>query len=459
MRHTTFSSILCAVSCVVLLASQTGDVFAQYSPEDYDCAKIDTCHYDRFNVVCTPGASIAVSSAGTDKATNGSWSSGLQPPYILEQFAIETLKNVAQKKGTNVADAVTEEHVIALVAFMWGEGGDIMNQDIFNPLNTGINAPELLASANAANGLQSFKSFDAGVEATARTMVGSYQSRLAAVLTQKDSTAQQFMEALTYFNRYEGNKFWAEASLPPNDAKYYAGRLQLVQQTRAKYADMAGTILGTPQKEAALNLTDKSKLTFHPTTDTSSSSGSSGASTGGTTGQDCATTVAGGVVAGNIAKTALGLAWPEPHPPPLEPKPEYIAAMQQFNPGALGLSGGADCGAFVGTVMKASGADKDYPASFTGAQLAYATAHPEKYLVTQQVSSTADLQPGDIMIVGGVGGVNASGHTYIFVGLQSNGYDEASASLGTRMPSLHKAVTSDARGNYVRIRLINAATN
>jgi hypothetical protein len=227
----------------------------------------------------TACAGLVNGTASGGDLTGGTtiWNSGLQPPYILEQFAIETLKAVAQKKGVDQTATVTQEHVIALLAFMIGEGGDINNNDLFNPLNTGLNAPELLATSNASNGLQSFKSFDAGVEATARTIVGGNQSRLAGVLTDPATTADQFMTALTYFNRYPGNAFWAEASVT-DPSGYLNGRLSLVNKVRNNYANLASIVLGTSAHEETANIRDPSKLQFHPTSDTG---GTPAASTGG----------------------------------------------------------------------------------------------------------------------------------------------------------------------------------
>ena len=417
-----------------------------------------------FNVDLTSNCSSSVDlsgvATGAANSTSGTWSSGLEPPYILEQFAIEVLKDVAKKEGASASDAVTEEHVVALVAFMWGEGGDIMNHDLFNPLNTGINAPDLLASGNNASGLQSFKSFDAGVEATARTMVGGNQSRLASVLIQQGTTAQDFMSALTYYTKYPGNKFWAGASVPtpsqPNKADdYYKSRLGLVQQVRAHYADEAGTVLGTPAKEQLLNITAKEKLTYHPAGDkssgtdtvTASTSSDSSCTNSGNSGNSGNTTQA-------IASKAVELSWPGPHTPKLEAKSEYTAALTQYNQAGLSaaLSHGADCGVFVATVMRASGADPSYPQSGTSVQLAYVRAHPEKYTVYDKVDDSGGFQIGDVLIVGGLGN-GTPGHTFIYVGPQPGGYDAASASMATRMPMLGKAITSDNRGNYAVARL------
>lgn len=381
----------------------------------------------------------------TDTINDGSiWSSGLSPPYILEQFAIETLKAIAKKKAVDQNSAVTQEHVIALVAFMYGEGGDIANPQLFNPLNSGLNAPELIVGAHAPNGVQSFKSFDAGVEATARTMAGSNQSRLAATLVQSNSSAQQFMYALTYYNKFPGNFFWAEASKPPKQDSYYRTRIQLVQQVRSDYSQLAGTVIGTTALEAIDNVTDSSKLQYRV-------AGSSDVQTTGLSTSGCEG-VGSGVVAGNIVQTALNLSWPESHG--LTPKRQYTTALKKYNPEGQDNFGGADCGTFVATVMRASNADLNYPSAGTAQQTSYVRSHPEKYEVLDNVSSTSELQPGDIMIVNSGSGEGVAGHTYIFVGNQPNGTDEASASYKKRMPSLGKAVTSDQRGNYLRARLI-----
>lgn len=177
-------------------------------------------------------------------------------------------------------------------------------------------------------------------------------------------------------------------------------------------------------------------------------SGNSAAQSGSPTVSSCS-----GVSQGDIVQTALNLSWPAPHTPALEAKPEYLAAVKQYDPEGMSDSGGADCGVFVSTIMRASGADPDYPAAGTGTQEAYVRSHPDKYNVVDQVASTADLQPGDILIVNSGGGTGADGHTYIFVGPQAGGYNEASASLGTRMPSLGGAVLQDYRGPYLRARL------
>lgn len=166
-----------------------------------------------------------------------------------------------------------------------------------------------------------------------------------------------------------------------------------------------------------------------------------------------------GAVSGSIVQTAVNLAWPEPwstaaaqkepgRTGPLVPKPSYLIALKQFNPGGMQNNQGADCGVFVSTVMRASGADPNYPAIGTTVQAAYVKSHPEKYTIIPRVNSTAELLPGDILIVNG-----APGHTFLFIGAQPGGFNEASASLNDREPNLGQAITHDDRGDYMVVRL------
>ena len=154
--------------------------------------------------------------------------------------------------------------------------------------------------------------------------------------------------------------------------------------------------------------------------------------------------------AAGIVLKALEYSWPEKRG--LTPKPEYAAAVQQYNKAAP--YNGADCGAFVGIVMKASGADPNYPPVGTSVQMDYVRKNPDKYDVTDNFK-VEDLLPGDILIVNKGSGAGANGHTYIFVGTQPNGKNKADASLRSRMPNLGsaEAVDSNGRGHYTRARL------
>ncbi|HSX16756.1 MAG TPA: N-acetylmuramoyl-L-alanine amidase [Patescibacteria group bacterium] len=238
-----------------------------------------------------------VSSSNSGNSNAGSWNSGVTAPYILESMMIEALKDIAAKRGVEASKTVTQEHVIALVAFAIGEGGDINNNDIFNPLNTGINAPDLASTAHNASGLQSFKSFDAGVEALGRVMTGNNQRRLSDILIRPESSAEDFMKALTYYQNYPGNKLWAEASQPPHQDSYYKERLDLVAQTRSNYNFYAALQIGLPEFEQKTKKTAPEKLQFHPA-GSAAPPASSQSGAGGDGGSTACTCAAGGAAAG-----------------------------------------------------------------------------------------------------------------------------------------------------------------
>lgn len=361
------------------------------------------------------------------------WNSGLHAPYILEQFAIETLRDIAKKTGTAETDVVTQEHVLALLAFMYGEGGDISNDNLFNPFNTGINISGFISGSHSVVGNQSFVSFDAGVEATASSLVGSYQSRLPAVLVKPQSTAEEFMYALTYYDKYEGNLLWATASAPPNQDKYNQDHIELVSQIRNDYKNYAGIVIGTPALEHKINLLNLSLVKYSPTPTPGQTSGCS---------------------KNNIVSTAVSLAWPDFTNKArginkTDATNAYQIAMSQYN-GSKGNDEWTDCGVFVSTVLRDSGADPNYPLRGTSIQMSYIENHPDLYQVID-AKSTAALQPGDIFI--------NTQHTYIYVGAQPNGYNSMAGSLHDWVPQANNAYFfssikgSDAKEPFIIARL------
>ncbi|MEX2006672.1 MAG: lytic transglycosylase domain-containing protein [Candidatus Saccharimonadales bacterium] len=153
--------------------------------------------------------------------------------------------------------------------------------------------------------------------------------------------------------------------------------------------------------------------------------GSSGATSA--TSVDFSSGCSSGVVAGSIVQTALNLAWETAGhgKEEQEAKPSYRTAMPQYN-GSSGNDVWSDCGVFVSTVMRASGADPDYPVRLSAAQMQYVKNSP-KYITFENIRSVDQLRPGDIL-------VNTQ-HTYLFVGSPSGrNYNAVSASLGERVP-------------------------
>lgn len=164
---------------------------------------------------------------------------------------------------------------------------------------------------------------------------------------------------------------------------------------------------------------------------------------------------------GDFVQTARNLAWPEPGHGPDKGDAEsaYQQAMPQFN----GTPDGADqpysdCGVFVATVVRMTGADPQYPPRGTGVQLAYVRSHPEKYEVFQP-TNTSQLQPGDIFIIADA----FDGHTYIYTGdyQGSDGqtYNAVSASWHGHVPQASRAYFRGDKGGgpYTVARLKNRA--
>ncbi|MCX6727390.1 MAG: hypothetical protein NTX11_01065 [Candidatus Saccharibacteria bacterium] len=434
-------SISSGIVAIVYCVSFAAPVFAKPLFSNYpyyQAGRIDSCKE-------TGSGSLGGNDTNSGIPSDGSiWNSGIQPPYIMEQFAVETLKAVAKKRGVPAENTVTQEHIDALLAFMFGEGGDIANKWLYNPLNSGISSSDLVAGEKKANGTQSFKSFDAGIEGTARTMVGKNQSRLADTLVNKESTATDFMYALTYYNKFAGNKLWAEASVP-NPGQYYTQRLSLVNQVRKNYNDIASTVMGTAAKEYSAKIRNPAALRK------SELRGSNPVTVSAPVGTDETDACVGaspatdnGISKNNITQTAVNFSWPDKFKPNAgmndgnrssarTPKPEYAAAIARFNKGQR--TDGADCGVFVATVMHASGADPKYPSIGTAVQRNYVKSHPELYDI-KEGPAASDLLPGDILVVNN----GVQHHTLIYVGPQGEkGYDVASASQDTRSANLGKS--------------------
>ncbi|MEI9913494.1 MAG: hypothetical protein WDN66_00545 [Candidatus Saccharibacteria bacterium] len=212
-----------------------------------------------FNACTGCDSSAVTTSTGTLASNPGEppeWNSNVQQPYYLEEFVINVLEDIATIEKVPTTDAVTQQHVLALVAWAYAEGGNIANTDVFNPWNTGIDDPALLASAAAGNGVQSFNSFNAGVSAAADTMTGSNQNRIAQTLIDPTSSAGQFMQNLTYYQNFSGNTFWAAAdqnATVDGTAYTQTGYLNSLNsdlsETTKNYAEMASVEIGPGQED------------------------------------------------------------------------------------------------------------------------------------------------------------------------------------------------------------------
>jgi hypothetical protein len=246
-------------------------------------------------------------------------------------------------------------------------------------------------------------------------------------------------------NTYPGSNVWV-GSIDP--ATYYKTNwVPLISQVKSDYKKYASLVIGTSAKELLSNTSNPGAL----------SNINSGGFSSGSTSSDCSSASGTGQGAQAIVQEALKLAWADGSHGNT-PKPEYAAALQQYNPGNYTGDIGNDCGVFVSTVVRASGVDTNYPPSGTGSQWSYVVSHPKLYSVQYNVTSLSQLQPGDILIVGGPGGAGAAGHTWIYVGTQPGPkhYYSASASEGSRTGNLDTDQLTDsaASGGYMRVRVL-----
>lgn len=151
---------------------------------------------------------------------------------------------------------------------------------------------------------------------------------------------------------------------------------------------------------------------------------------------------------GDINATALELAWPTGGHAYNDPKAEYKNAMTEL--GIWNNTGGDDdcadtggsCDVFVGTVMRYSGADPDFPI-YLSQQKTYLDSHPEKYEAID--ANTTEYKPGDIRIE------NSGGHIVLIVQKDDGSFTIASASHCDHSGQLSRGYYYDA-GTIYRLK-------
>lgn len=167
---------------------------------------------------------------------------------------------------------------------------------------------------------------------------------------------------------------------------------------------------------------------------------------------------------GDIVATAEGLAWHDRKPSRIGrahdrksvARDTYQKIMPQVQGNGTansvdsrGYTAWSDCGVFVSTVMRHSGADPKYFARGTTNQRAYVRNNKDKYEVYENFNNTSQLQPGDVFIV--------DGHTFLhtgnYKGDDGENYNGYSASWGGRVPMANDTYFSDGNGHYTVARL------
>lgn len=226
--------------------------------------------FDPTDVQCAGTSVGSGSSTGYTGGTYVNWNSGLEPPYIMEQFVIEVLKYIADFTETPREDVVTQEHTLALLAWAWGEGGDINNSSVFNLFNTSALRDDPDArpyAAGGSDGRQAYVSFDVGIKATGGNILGGTSSepdrysRIVTAVTNKDTTASDVLYAYTHYSEYPGNNWWAQQNEIDGEDAYYNKMIGQLNGFINDYS-RAATVIGTPEKEQQVGLKDTSKLTY-----------------------------------------------------------------------------------------------------------------------------------------------------------------------------------------------------
>jgi hypothetical protein len=307
-------------------------------------------------------------------------------------------------------------------------------------MNLGYQADDIASSAwgNAGSGMQAYSSFDMGVEANARQMSMGYQSRLGFVLGKPNSTAAQFMHALTYFKEYKGNAMWAEASVG-DPAGYYRGRMDLVKMVRNDYGNTAGILMGTATYEwGPPRLTNKSLITYKDLL----KSGGGGDDDGGVDPADsaCGDGYGGGVAA--IVDVATE---------------EFKKNVVEWDSNALKYTSGGQyawCAAFASWVYKQAG----FPLTKGGAHWRHTTVtdlidYFDKYEIHFKFGEQ-DPQPGDMIYYAHIPNPNNSdGNQMAHVAIVVD-YDKATKTIttigGNESDSVDKKTYKIGPGNYAQ---------
>jgi len=256
--------LLALFTALLLLFFYSSPVFALTQQQLFSLNN-DSIYYNNSGPLPTTGnCSLQGSPQQINITTTGTaaWTSGLQPPYYLEEFAINVLEDLATTTNVNTSATLTPQHVLALIAWFHEEGGGIGDSDVFNPLNSSLNDP---GASLQTTGDYSYPSFDAGVQATVQTMIGSLLNRVAEVLTNPNSTAMQVVQVITYYQDYSGNDAWAAAdnSAISSSQQSYLNTLEAsVTQATSNYVQEASVEMGYPYQIYSVQNVPSSDLQF-----------------------------------------------------------------------------------------------------------------------------------------------------------------------------------------------------
>ena len=201
-----------------------------------------------------------------------------------------------------------------------------------------------------------------------------------------------------------------------NTPSWYTGRVSGLTPTASSYLGDGQDIQSYYNKKGpklTYQWAANQNVTPGPTTDTAISNNCSGDS----------------VTGNKIADTAISYVTEKNGASDI-----YKQAVAQYSSG----KDYTDCGRFVGTVMRASGADPNYPQTGTSVQYKYVSTS-DKYEIIQFSGQGDDiLKPGDILLITSATTSSGYGHTSIWTGTEKK---LASASLGSHTPQLESSAS------------------
>lgn len=254
MKSKLFTLITLLVTALLIVST---NIYA-LSPAKWYSINTDSEYYNgSVNSCSSPILSLLSQSSSNSNTT---WNSGVSGPYYVESFVVNVLEDIASKLNVPVNNVLTQQHVLALVAWAYLEGGNITNTFYFNLWNTDYRQTNLLATVQSPGGFPTYASFDAGVEAAAISMTGSYQNRIGTVLADPTSSATQVLNTVSFPQpNYPTNLGW-DTSSPP--ATYDSKLLQVLTQAENNYSIYASIIIGPGQENSAHVATSSLKYNY-----------------------------------------------------------------------------------------------------------------------------------------------------------------------------------------------------
>lgn len=196
-------------------------------------------------VTAAPAANASAPHAAQATATAATAKPSPQQQFVaqaqadqnpdLQHWAVATLTQLAKDNNVPVTNAVTQQHVVALVTWAQAEGGGIQGHcGKNNPLNQ--KGTDFGGVPACGYQTVNYPDLDSGVKGTVQMMEKPQYSRIATALTNPNTSADDFFAALADPGGTPGNSGWS-ANDPSHKAAYQAlaGR---VQASWSQYATM-----------------------------------------------------------------------------------------------------------------------------------------------------------------------------------------------------------------------------